>query len=474
MHLLADVPRSVGRQKLDHQVVIGKDILELLSNAMYVDPLCIYREYIQNATDAIDEARVAGLYAKGAPPRIDIALDRQQRSIKIRDNGIAVAPNVFARRLTALGASKKRGSGARGFRGVGRLGGLAYCQKLIFRSKVKSFPRVWEIHWDCVRLKALLRDHTYDGDLHDIMSEIVGFDTVPAEGFPAHFFEVELQAVNRIKNDLLLNESLVEAYLAQVAPVPFSDDFSYGPAITEYLERFGAGQTYDLFLNDRCARSVRPFRDEFSAKQKLEDRFNDITYFDVPGIEGELDAIGWVLHHSYFGALPERAGIRGLRLRAGNMQIGDEALFDSAFPESRFNGWSVGEVHLISKRIVPNGRRDDIEYSAHQQNLLKHVMPIAKQITKLSRRRSAERQKLQSEKGKGPGDHAVAEATLTPKQLTIVRKLHNRERQAVLDCVSLVTQAVSRKDTAKAVITAVLKHISTRRKTAKNIPRARS
>ena len=38
-------------------IVIGKDILELLSHAMYVDPLSVYREYIQNSADSIDEAK---------------------------------------------------------------------------------------------------------------------------------------------------------------------------------------------------------------------------------------------------------------------------------------------------------------------------------------------------------------------------------------------------------------------------------
>ncbi|SVE23468.1 uncharacterized protein METZ01_LOCUS476322, partial [marine metagenome] len=28
--------------KLNHKIIIGKDILELLSNAMYVEPLTIY------------------------------------------------------------------------------------------------------------------------------------------------------------------------------------------------------------------------------------------------------------------------------------------------------------------------------------------------------------------------------------------------------------------------------------------------
>ena len=43
-------------------VIVGKDLLELLSSTMYVDPLTIYREFIQNATDAIDKADEEGLY----------------------------------------------------------------------------------------------------------------------------------------------------------------------------------------------------------------------------------------------------------------------------------------------------------------------------------------------------------------------------------------------------------------------------
>jgi hypothetical protein len=53
----------------DQPIVVGKDILEVLSNAMYVDPLAIYREYIQNAADAIDEARRTGILSPRATGR---------------------------------------------------------------------------------------------------------------------------------------------------------------------------------------------------------------------------------------------------------------------------------------------------------------------------------------------------------------------------------------------------------------------
>jgi len=114
--------------------ILGKDVLELLSSSMYVNPLSIYREYIQNATDSIEEAVSLGYLPRTSEGTVEINVDSQRRTIRIRDNGTGVPEREFVRRLIALGASRKRGHKARGFRGVGRLAGLGYCQELVFRS----------------------------------------------------------------------------------------------------------------------------------------------------------------------------------------------------------------------------------------------------------------------------------------------------------------------------------------------------
>lgn len=383
--------RTISQHKLNETVVVGKDVLELLSSAMYVDPLCIYREYVQNAADAIDEAQSQYLYSKKLRPRIDISINITERSIKIRDNGVGVPPNAFARRLTSLGASKKRGSNARGFRGVGRLSGLAYCQQLIFRSKSPNGPRVWEVRWDCRRLKELLNDHKFAGDLNDVMFDILEFNTFEDAASPPHFFEVELRNVNRLKNDILLNETAVENYLSQVGPVPFAKTFSFGRRISSYLAKYGVGASYSIYLNGSPKSLCRRFDNIFAAKRTLDDKFTNAEFFEIPAINGELDGVGWILHHNYYGALPDSLGIKGLRLRLGNIQIGDDKIFESTFREPRFNSWSVGEIHIVSSRLLPNGRRDALEQSVHQQNLINHVTPRAKSIVRLCRNKSAER-----------------------------------------------------------------------------------
>ncbi len=51
-------------------------------------------------------------------------------------------------------------------------------------------------------------------------------------------------------------------------------------------------------------------------------------------------------------------------------------------PETRFNGWAVGEIHVVDRRIVPNGRRDHFEQNAHYTNLVNQLGPIAREIAK--------------------------------------------------------------------------------------------
>ena len=50
--------RETPWQNLADEIIIGKDILELLSSSMYIDPMSIYREYVQNAADAIDQMKI--------------------------------------------------------------------------------------------------------------------------------------------------------------------------------------------------------------------------------------------------------------------------------------------------------------------------------------------------------------------------------------------------------------------------------
>ena len=386
----ADVGTRVVANKLA-EVVIGQDVLEIVSGGMHVDPMSVYREYVQNAADAVDEARAARIIPAHELGRVDIALDQGTRTVRIRDNGCGLPFSEFGRRLMAIGGSAKRGGAARGFRGVGRLAGLAYAQEVVFRSRGSGEKDVSELTWDCRRLRAGLREGPYDTSVAELVRDVTTIERTPTRDGPDGFFEVEMRGIVRLRNDRLMNPLAISQYLSQVAPVPFAPGFRFGRVISEALAPYVDLGGLHIRVGDADEPIYRPHRNSVSVGGNVPLSFDDIEVFELPRLNDGLSSIVWVLHHDYSGAIPPAALVKGFRLRAGDIQVGGHTLLDDLFVEPRFNSWTVGEVHVIDPRIVPNARRDDFEQNPHYYNLINHLSPIARDISRRCRTNSVRR-----------------------------------------------------------------------------------
>ena len=64
------------------------------------------------------------------------------------------------------------------------------------------------------------------------------------------------------------------------------------------------------------------------------------------------------------------------------------------FPETRFDAWTVGEIHILDPRIIPNGRRDDFERNVHLANLKNHLAPLGRDVANRCRTSSRDRKRL--------------------------------------------------------------------------------
>jgi hypothetical protein len=378
-------------ERIGEEVVVGKDVIELLTGAMYADPLTVFREYVQNSSDAVDQARALGLpFTPG--PHVLISLDHSERTVRVRDFGVGVGEAEFVRRLTSIGASQKRGGNMRGFRGVGRLAGLGYCQELIFRSRNHGSSKIKELRWDSRALRERLRDTKFDGTLVQLIQEIATVTTVQdTAGYPERFFEVEMRKVLRIKNDLLMNEDEIRRYLSEVAPVPFSPDFTFGPRVREWLSEHGVGEPISVELTDGKGLIYHRAVNEVVASKLGVTTFRDVECTKIANSAGELLAVGWLLDHDYIGAIPRATRMAGIRLRVRDVQVGSEQILAGLFTEPRFAMWAVGEFHIVHPRIVPNGRRDDFEHSATYTELEDELKALTKRIGGLIRVRSDDR-----------------------------------------------------------------------------------
>lgn len=392
------VAKKIDAELLDEfEVFVGKDVLELLSSSMYVNPLSIFREYVQNATDAIDDAAAAGVLPSIAQGRIEISLDHIGRRVLIRDNGVGLANADFPSRMLSFGASAKRGTDARGFRGVGRLSALGYVQELIFRSRAKGDTKVLEASWDGRVVKRLLASTDAETDLRAIVKEAVTLKRLDPGDYPSHFFEVELVKPRRIANDRLLNEVEIATFIGQVCPCPFSPEFRFGGEITELLSQHGrAGKSYCVHINGADEPVYRPYRNDVAYSDTKTATLHCLKSFEIAGMDGDTAAVGWLIHHDYQGAIPVSQGVRGLRARVGNIQVGHDRLFLEVFPEERFCSWTIGEVHVLDSKVVPNGRRDEFESNAHLDNIIAHLRPIGAEVARECRVSSQKRNRLKT------------------------------------------------------------------------------
>lgn len=407
---------GIARPPAPSMIVVGKDVLELLSSAMYVDPLSIYREYVQNAADAIDDARRDDVLHHAEQGTVAITVDTQARLIRIRDNGAGIPVDEAPARLLAIGASTKRGTAARGFRGVGRLAGLAYGRSLTFRTRAEGDAQVLELRWDCQRLKAALRDVSASDDISSVIQRVVTITSLDSADWPPHFFEVELADVIRTKRDVLLSPSHIGDYLEQVAPVPFAADFRWADAIGSHLEGVRLGELAVMINGD--APLSRPLADTFKVSDTVVDSYEELELITLADLDGGIAGKGWILHHGYRGSITVRSRIAGLRARVGNVQIGDDTLLEDVFPETRFNGWSVGEIHIIDPRIVPNARRDHFEQNVHFSNLTAQLEPLGRQIAKRARTASVARNRVRSE-GRASAVAALFDPVATPDRIAL-------------------------------------------------------
>ena len=209
---------------------------------------------------------------------------------------------------------------------------------------------------------------------------------------PEHFFRVEIDGVSRHAAGVLLNREAVRGYIAEVCPVPLTPDFPFFEQVRGIFPALQSPYSLGITFDGEEQLVLRQYGSAIALAGNKEDHFHEFEEVRVPSIDGSGDAaVGWIAHSSYLGAIPKGNRIRGIRARLGNIQVGNEQVFDHLFEEERFNRWCVGEVHILDSRIVPNGRRDYFERDPHLRNLENHLAPIFGQITARCRSASSNR-----------------------------------------------------------------------------------
>ncbi len=382
------------------QFKAGMYLLETLTSGMYNDPLSIYREYIQNSVDSIDQSE-----RSPADSEIKIELNPVQQSVSIYDNGDGISAKKAEGVLSSIGSSGKLGTQQRGFRGIGRLGGIAFAKKVIFRTSAQGESIISTQEWDCDELRRFLRSPDHSAmTIEELFSKVSVFSQEVCNDLKkSSFFEVILLDVESFRN-YIFDIQRIKKYLIQVAPLPFAPErFSFQNEVRNFLDaNVPQYCEYKITVNDE--QLFRPYRDELSITSKQRyDRIDAVKLFSLQS-GSDILAYGWYgCRGDLLGSIRKGEAVSGLRVKVGNIQVGDQHLLDRCFRENRFNSYAVGEIHICNQSLLPNSRRDDFvdnKEKALLYNLIERDvgLPLSKEI----RRRSQVQTKARASKQASP------------------------------------------------------------------------
>lgn len=379
--------------------IIGSYVLESLTTGMYADPRDALREYVQNSLDSLRQAIKSGVINQNEA-KLKIEISSTLSRLVFTDNGMGIDPNHAGRVLLSIGSSKKEFGVDVGFRGIGRLAGIAYCDKLTFETTSRGSDKSCRITFDCKKLSK-----TFDPKknkeailLEDILRDSCTLEFLD-ETPESHFFRVILSPLN--KNGMAFTEGHnVDSYLAEVSPVDyFQQKFIYASQVRKMIKEspFEVPTIQiEMKKDEKASFSIsKPYKSHLRRSDAVDIQISDVTKFTDPS--GSDRYWGWYGESDLLGAIANEDNA-GFRVRLGNILIGGPTLtrriFEEASPSNgRFNNYYIGEIFIAPGLVTPNARRDDFEDSEEWSSIKASLLNFFKDRSQAARDSSDDRHK---------------------------------------------------------------------------------
>lgn len=349
--------------------IVGIDLLKMLMLQLYSNPRCIYREYIQNALDSINEAVKLGILSRVKDGHVNIHIS--SNNITIEDNGTGIKSSIAAKILTDIANSIKNGIDTAGQFGVGRLSGGGYCEVLEFETTYQGEDVSTIVSMDTRILRRLLDESHNDISAEDAMRQICFVQTLEAP-VDKHNFVVRLKNIIN-SADILLNANEIQAYIKEVAPVDYSTTFSALINSSEqqnFVARHKSIDKIKVSLNE-----VPDIEKSYDIKVRgNDDVIEKLRYFELPEHE-KFGKMGWgwyAVTEFSVQINDEKDPCAGIRLRKHNISL-DKNILNPYFKEARGNKYFYGEIFVTNENIVPDSGRQGLAAGEEADALIKAI-----------------------------------------------------------------------------------------------------
>lgn len=256
---------------------VGAGILNIITESLYDNPIVVFREYVQNSIDSFLKNEVNR-------ERSEIRIWLNGDTLFFLDNGMGIEKSIFEDEMVKIGASSKKKQSNLGYKGIGRLSGVPYCNKLMFMNIVDYAKRIVQTYTiDSEKYEEIKNNEFFTSLSFEKLMNIIGeYGESATDDSQDLFYEIQkydnLLKVNNsgflvVLNDITMvlkntiNDGDFLQQLAWLLPVNFNDDL-YKSATRELFEEITdeddngviPAQYCDIYYNDH--KIFRPIREE--------------------------------------------------------------------------------------------------------------------------------------------------------------------------------------------------------------------
>lgn len=362
---------------------LGGFVLETLTIGMYGESRNAIREYIQNGFDSIQRAVLELKMLPAGEGLIEIVMAKDHDSLIIKDNGAGLTSRTAVNTLTSVGASTKDYTSHAGFRGIGRLAGIVFSNKVTFTTKAKGEADQTTVIFKAKEMREAMspaKGSTMSAE--DLLRESVEAYVTRVKNVDEHFFEVKLEGFVDAPTECTSYKPL-EDFVSQVAPVPYSETFPFRTKLSAAAEESGIPiEEVNITIREGRKKPVS-IKKVYTDTYKIESGIINLADCITP-ISDKKNWWAWIGKKNESGAYKDTR-VSGLRVRMKNIQIdGTEVVRDvfrrQAVSYIRFQDWFVGEIFVRPSYLVPNARRDGFEETADWKEMRKELGQLAKEL----------------------------------------------------------------------------------------------
>ena len=363
----------------------GGFVLETLTVGMYGEPRNAIREYIQNGFDSVQRAIDELKILHPASGLIEISLAENKSGLTIRDNGAGLNTKTAVDTLTRVGASSKNPRKYAGFRGIGRLAGIAFSDTVTFSTKAAGEPLMSTVVIDGRAMReAMAPGVASRKSATDLMRTYVRAFTSDVLDSNEHFFEVRLDGFTDPPSECVSLDAM-EQFVSQIAPVPYRHDFPYRDRLSEHAEKSNIPiEEVRITIRETPGES-KDVNKRYGARYEFES--GEVELNDCAFYWSKSDAWwAWVGKKAESGSYTDKL-VSGLRVRVRNIQIDGTTLVSEIFRDHaksyvRFQDYFLGEVFVRPSAVVPNARRDGFEEDSAWRRIRKELAAVVQQLGK--------------------------------------------------------------------------------------------